>query len=50
MIQNMYVIVFGAGVGSGIWVSVRFCALLNSFRSPRYYQRRARRLTRGERR
>ena len=47
VIENTYLIVFGAGVGSGIWASAKFCALLNSVRTPRYYQRRARRLARG---
>jgi len=48
VIENTYLIVFGAGVGSGIWASAKFCALLNSVRTPRYYQRRARRVARGE--
>lgn len=48
VIENIHLVVFGAGVGSGVWVSVKFCALLNSIRTPRYYQRRARRLSRGE--
>lgn len=48
MIENTYLIVFSAGVGSGIWASAKFCALLNSVRTPRYYQRRARRVARGE--
>lgn len=48
MIDNSYLIVFGVGVGSGIWGSWWFCQQLTSFRSPRYYRRRARRVARGE--
>lgn len=47
LIQNPYVITFGAGTGCGIWVSVWFCNQLNRVRSPRYYRRRARRVARS---
>ncbi len=47
LIENPYMISFGAGAGCGIWVSVWFCYRLNRSRGPRYYRRRARRTARA---
>jgi hypothetical protein len=48
MIDNSYFITFAMGAGAGIWFSWWVTQQLNSFRSPRYYRRRARRVARGQ--
>ena len=46
--MEITITVFGAGVASGIGLSVWTCQQLNRFRGPGYYRRRARRVTRGQ--
>lgn len=47
MIDNPYFISFLFGFGGGVWSSVWCVRRLSSFRSPRYYGRRGRRLGRS---